>query len=148
MQKIKITTKSNKDTVELGYKFAKNLTRGDVVTFTGVLGAGKTEFIKGLCRYFNAEEQVSSPSFTIINNYSGFDEHSEIDIAHIDLYRIEKPGELIEIGFDDYIYNVTTIKLIEWPDKAMGRLKKIDYCVTIEIDDDLINERIIEIESF
>ncbi|MEI6089298.1 MAG: tRNA (adenosine(37)-N6)-threonylcarbamoyltransferase complex ATPase subunit type 1 TsaE [bacterium] len=148
MQKIKITTKSSDDTVELGYKFAKNLSRGDVVTFTGVLGAGKTEFIKGLCRYFNAEEQVSSPTFTIINYYSGFDEQSELEIAHIDLYRIEKPEELTQIGFDDYIYNVSTIKLIEWPDKAQDRLKKIDYSITIEIDDELVSERIIEIESF
>ncbi len=147
MQKVKITSKSAEETIEIGYKFAKNLSQGDVVTFTGVLGAGKTEFIKGLCRYFNAEEQVSSPTFTIINNYSGFDDQSNIDIAHIDLYRVEKPEELTQIGFDDYIYNVSTIKLIEWSQKAGDRLKKIDYSVTIEIDDELINERTIEIEA-
>src|SRR5690606_18229308 len=99
MQEQNINSKSEKETIKLGFDFAKELKFGDVVALYGELGAGKTEFIKGLCHALNVEQMVTSPTFTIMNCYNGKINRSEVSIYHVDLYRIKNASELDEIGF-------------------------------------------------
>ncbi|MDT3740621.1 MAG: tRNA (adenosine(37)-N6)-threonylcarbamoyltransferase complex ATPase subunit type 1 TsaE [Candidatus Kapabacteria bacterium] len=138
---------SDLDTVKLGGKFARKLKSGDIVALTGELGAGKTEFIKGICEFFNVEELVTSPTFTIINQYQGHSKKKEIPIYHIDLYRIKKTDELVEIGFDECLADDNCIKLIEWSEKAGDRLTEPDYKVTFKTDEENENLREIFIQS-
>ena len=141
----KYTSNSEEETLELGRKFAERLKAGDVVAIEGDLGSGKTEFIKGIGEYFNVEDTVNSPTFTIMNHYTGMLDDEEIDIFHIDLYRIENEKELAEIGFDECLHSPEYIKLIEWPNKAGDRINNLNYKIIINTDEDNEVRREIEI---
>jgi tRNA threonylcarbamoyladenosine biosynthesis protein TsaE len=136
-------TKNEDETISIGKKFAEKLRHGDAIAFYGDLGAGKTEFIKGICSYFNVDEIVTSPTFTIMNKYSGKKSDIPIDIFHIDLYRIKDTKELEEIGFQDCVYTENAIKLIEWAEKANSHLQEPDYSVKIQFTDDEESREII-----
>ncbi len=148
MEKEIYTTNSEEETISLGEKFAKRLHEGDIVALTGELGSGKTEFVKGICNYFNVSEIVTSPTFTIMNQYRGSLGDEEISIFHIDLYRIKNLGELDEIGFDDCVLDVDNIKLIEWAEKADGRIPETSYFINIFLMPDKEDERKFEIIAF
>lgn len=139
------TTNSEEETIALGKTFADRLQVGDTVAFYGGLGAGKTEFVKGICEFFNVEDIVSSPTFTIINQYNGINNNEEITIYHVDLYRIETQKELDEIGFDDCMFSHHAIKLVEWSEKSAGLLPNHHYKVNFILDDSNENLRTIEI---
>lgn len=113
-----ISTNSEDQTIQLGEKIAETLISGDVVALYGDLGSGKTEFVKGVCNFFEVDEIVTSPTFTIVNKYSGQIGNSPITIYHIDLYRIEKDKELLEIGFNEYLRDSEAITLIEWAERT------------------------------
>jgi tRNA threonylcarbamoyladenosine biosynthesis protein TsaE len=133
-------TNGEKETVELGAQFAQSLRPGDIIGMNGELGAGKTEFVRGVCKALKVKDPVTSPTFSIINRYSGENE----EIAHIDLYRIEKPEELNEIGFEELIYDTSIIKFVEWYEKAGDRMPKMNYIVNIDIvDEDIYKRKII-----
>lgn len=139
------TTHSEQETIELGRKFAEDLIPGDLVLFYGDLGSGKTEFIKGICEYFKVDELVTSPTFTIMNQYAGeFDDYN-LPIYHVDLYRIKSKEELGEIGLQDCLFSDDAIKLIEWAEKAESLLPDTKYKVNIKFDSNDENYRIIEI---
>jgi tRNA threonylcarbamoyladenosine biosynthesis protein TsaE len=137
---------SEDETIELGTLFAKRLKTGDVVALYGPLGSGKTEFIKGVCNYFNVEQIVSSPTFTIMNQYYGEHNNEEVILYHVDLYRIKNPEELAEIGFNDCIYAPDAIKLVEWAEKAENFFPKKCYQVKILTDELDESKRTIRIE--
>lgn len=145
MKEEKITTRSEDETIEFGREFAKNLKRGGMVALYGDLGSGKTEFIKGICDFYNVEEIVSSPTFTILNEYTGQINGEEISIYHIDLYRIKEQKELEEIGFNDFIHSDSGIKLVEWADKADGAIPDDGIRINIETNNEDENERIFKI---
>lgn len=147
MLETKYTTNNEDETIELGRKFAKELSLGDIVYLYGDLGSGKTEFIKGICEFFKVDDLVTSPTFTIMNKYIGELKHHEIPIFHIDLYRIEKNHELNEIGFAECLFEENSIKLIEWAEKAETHLKKPTYIVRIIPDEDSENIRQIYISE-
>lgn len=111
-----IISHSSGETHALGKEFAAELHLGDCVALSGELGSGKTKFVQGICEYFQCLEQVTSPTFTIINEY-----HGTKRIAHCDLYRLNTADELFETGlvplFDD-----DCILLIEWAEKALSLL--------------------------
>ena len=108
---MRFITNSAKETKILAKRFSKSLAQGDVVIFEGPLGAGKTVFVKGILKGFGfREKDVISPSFTIIREYK----KRSIRIYHIDLYRIEKKEELLNLGYEDYFYSPEGISLIEW----------------------------------
>ncbi len=140
-------TFSEDETTSLGQAFAERLHKGDTVALFGDLGAGKTEFVKGICRHFDVEEIVTSPTFTVINQYMGQTIHdSTIKIYHVDLYRIDSVEDLSEIGFNECAHSSDAIKLIEWAEKASGALPADTYSVTFSMrDDDDENIRQIEI---
>ncbi|NQW30040.1 MAG: tRNA (adenosine(37)-N6)-threonylcarbamoyltransferase complex ATPase subunit type 1 TsaE [Ignavibacteria bacterium] len=130
-----LRSNSEAQTIMLGEQFATELRLGDVVAIRGELGAGKTEFVKGVCDYFAVSDLVTSPTFTIINQYTGITPDGDsIKIYHLDLYRIETPDQLNEVGFDDCVFAHDAIKLVEWSEKAHHLLPESHWDVLITTD--------------
>lgn len=90
---------SSQETEALGADLAAKLAPGDVVAFTGDLGAGKTAFTRGLARGLGIQERVTSPTFTIVNEYEG----GRLPLFHFDMYRLSSSDELFDIGWEDYL---------------------------------------------
>jgi tRNA threonylcarbamoyladenosine biosynthesis protein TsaE len=83
---------------------------------SGDLGAGKTTFVKSFCKYLGIEELVSSPTFSLVNEYHGIGANRQaIKVYHLDLYRLKNEQEALDIGIEDYLYNKDYC-FIEWPD--------------------------------
>ena len=101
-------SKSEQDTISFAINFAKGLNVGDIVVLTGELGSGKTKFVEGVLKHFNLEDEISSPTFTIVNEYTS----EEINIYHFDVYRLEDSDEFYAMGGDEYFSK--GICLIEW----------------------------------
>jgi tRNA threonylcarbamoyladenosine biosynthesis protein TsaE len=116
--KIVVQTRSASETVRIGKTIGNRLLLGDVVALVGELGAGKTQFIKGLAAGVGMGNPtyISSPSFTLINEYPG-----EIPFYHIDLYRLEREKEAEELGLEDY-FQGRGVTAIEWADKIPSLL--------------------------
>lgn len=114
----KITTSSPEETIELGRKIGEQFKGGEVLAIVGNLGAGKTHLIKGIAAGAGAEDhsQVSSPTFVMVNEYSG-----RLEIYHIDAYRVESISEFEMLGFDDFCHPGSVV-LIEWADKVAEAL--------------------------
>ncbi|WP_428235823.1 tRNA (adenosine(37)-N6)-threonylcarbamoyltransferase complex ATPase subunit type 1 TsaE [Gracilimonas sp.] len=103
------------ETIRIGFEFGKQLTPGDVVCLAGDLGAGKTHFVKGVASFFGIEpEKVSSPTYTLIHEYSG-----DTPVYHFDCYRLKHEQEALEIGAEEYFYG-DGVCLVEWPEKIDG----------------------------
>jgi len=120
------TTHSPGETVALGRRTAAELVPGDVVALSGTLGSGKTLFVCGVCEGLGVSGRVSSPTFTLINEYPApFGE-----VAHIDLYRIRSEAELAELGIEEY-FNDRCIACIEWPEAMAGHLPAAAIRVSI-----------------
>lgn len=106
-----IETNSPDDTYRLGLEMAKTARTGDVITLTGDLGVGKTVFTKGFAKGLGIDEDVNSPTFTILQIY----EEGRLPLYHFDVYRIGDPEEMFEVGWDEYVYG-KGVCLIEWAD--------------------------------
>ncbi|MER3524570.1 MAG: tRNA (adenosine(37)-N6)-threonylcarbamoyltransferase complex ATPase subunit type 1 TsaE [Ignavibacteria bacterium] len=134
-------TRSPQETFEVGKRFAAQLKPGDCVFLTGTLGSGKTLFASGICEGLGVRMHATSPTFTFINEYSApFGK-----VIHIDLYRIERPSEVDELGMEEY-FTDQCVCLIEWPEKAAGRVPPRYYEVRFRHGDGE-NEREIAIED-
>jgi len=107
-----IETHSVSETEALGERLAKCLSSGSVVALCGDLGAGKTALVRGMARGLEIEESVSSPTFTIVNEYPG---HPAL--FHFDLYRLKNAEELYAIGWEDYL-DRDGICVVEWSENA------------------------------
>lgn len=106
-------TFSPADTLALGRRLAERLQPGDVVALYGELGAGKTHLIKGICTaYALPEAAVTSPTFTLVNEYAG----RAFPVYHFDAYRIKRIEEFFELGYEEYFYG-DGLCLIEWPER-------------------------------
>ena len=105
-------TKSEQETEELGRKLAEKLPGGTVVAMYGDLGAGKTAFVRGMARGMGLSCRVSSPTFTIVNEYLG-----ERDLIHFDMYRLHGADELFDIGWEDYLRR-DAILAVEWSENV------------------------------
>ena len=125
---LEITSNSPEETIEFGHKIGSQLKGGEVVGVCGALGSGKTHLIKGIAAGAGAGDsrQVNSPTFVIVNEYSG-----RVDIYHIDAYRLNSIAEFEMLGFDDYCRGQSVV-LIEWADKVESALEQIDY-IRIEL---------------
>lgn len=113
------TSLSEEDTTQLGIELASRLRPGDLVAMYGDLGTGKTEFVRGICSGLDVADLISSPTFTIINEYTGeLADGRETTIYHIDLYRLESDRDLEEIGLPDILADDLAVKLVEWSEHA------------------------------
>lgn len=124
-----VISSSTEDTLALGAKIAPLLKKGDVIVLSGDLGAGKTLFVSGLLNFFDMKDEVSSPTFTIVNEY---DVKSDLKLFHFDVYRLDSPNEFLAIGGDEFFYN--GICLIEWGEKIEELLP--DDCLRIDFKKD------------
>jgi tRNA threonylcarbamoyladenosine biosynthesis protein TsaE len=111
---IKLTSESPLLTKKIGLIFSRILKSGDVLLLDGELGAGKTTFISGIAEGLGIKENLSSPSFTIINLY---DIGLRKKFIHADFYRLDAYNEILNTGIEDYIYNSGNIACIEWGNK-------------------------------
>ena len=124
--KKEVLCKSETETMELARQIGKKAAAGDIICLKGELGAGKTHFVKGFVKAFGIDpERVSSPTFSIINEYEG-----ELPIYHFDCYRLENPQEALEIGAEEYLYG-EGVSIIEWPERIRHILP--DNVMWIEI---------------
>ncbi len=111
-------TPSAAATMALGRRLAAHLGPGDVVALYGDLGAGKTHLVKGICAALGvAEAAVTSPTFTLVNEYAGRD----FPVYHLDAYRVRRIEEFFELGYEEYVYG-EGLCLVEWPEKLEGLL--------------------------
>lgn len=120
---------STEETENIAYEFAKTLRGGEVITLDGDLGAGKTAFTRGLARGLGITDSVSSPTFTIVNEYR----NGETPLFHFDVYRLESSDEMYDIGWEDYISQGAVI-VIEW---AKNIADILEECIAIDITKDL-----------
>lgn len=107
-----IISKSEVDTIKAGRDLAVKLDKGSVVALFGDLGAGKTSFVRGLAEGMSLKARVTSPTFTIVNEYLG-----AVPLFHFDMYRLKSEDELFEIGWDDYIER-NGIIAVEWSENV------------------------------
>lgn len=122
-----IKTNSQESTIEVGKKLGALLKKGDIVCITGDLGTGKTVLTNGIAWALGIHEYITSPTFTIVNEY----EKEDISLYHFDVYRISDPEEMFEIGFEEYLYN-GGVAVIEWADIIKDILPKDNIWITIE----------------
>ncbi len=107
-------TVSPEATIALGRRLAEHLEPGDVLALIGDLGAGKTHLVKGICAGLGVPiETITSPTFTIANEYTG----AAGPVYHLDAYRIERPEEFFELGYETYFFG-DGLCLIEWPERV------------------------------
>ena len=130
---------SEQDTINFAKDFAKNLKKGDIVVLTGELGCGKTKFTQGVLSYFGLETEISSPTFTIVNEH-----HKEnISIFHFDVYRLEDIDEFYAMGGEEYFEK--GICIIEWGEQIEEILPKGYTKITFSKLDE--NKRELKIEK-
>ena len=130
---LKFISNNEEETKAIGFNLASKLNKKDIVILTGDLGSGKTKFTEGFLSYFGLEDEISSPTFTIVNEYS----KNDISIYHFDVYRLEDLDEFYAIGGTDYFDN--GICLIEWGELIEPILGKY---IKINISKDSENENI------
>ena len=118
-----------KDTFRYGQMLGEKIPAGSVVCLDGDLGVGKTVFAKGVAKGLGVKEPVSSPTFTIVQEYR----EGRIPLFHFDVYRIEDPEEMYEIGYEEYFYG-DGVCLIEWADQIRELIPETATHVLIEKD--------------
>lgn len=128
-----IVINSLKDTENFAKEFAKNIENGDVILLNGEIGAGKTTFTKFLLENLGVKSIVSSPTFTLLNEYEGV-----FPVYHFDMYRITSADELYELGFEDYLnsknspFVKTGLTIVEWGENVKEILPSSAIVVDIE----------------
>ena len=108
------------DTFRLGFQMAEKAAPGDVIALLGDLGVGKTVFTKGFAAGLGIQEDISSPTLTILQLY----EEGRLPLYHFDVYRIGDPEEMMEVGWDDYVYG-NGVCLIEWANLIEDLMEEI-----------------------
>ena len=131
---------SPEETESIGAELSKHLHGGSVVAYRGGLGMGKTAFTRGLARGLGCQERVTSPTFTIVNEY-----HGDLPLFHFDMYRLDGSDALFDIGWDDYLGR-NGICAVEWGENVADALPEDTVYVTIARGE-AENDRIITIEG-
>lgn len=137
---MQLITNCETDTKNFAKSLAKILKPKDIVVLTGELGSGKTKFVEGFLSYFGLENEISSPTFTIVNEYK----NNDINIYHFDVYRLADSSEFYEIGGDEYFD--TGICLIEWGELIEDALPSNYIHITFTKNENEENSRILDID--
>lgn len=123
-----VQSSSPEETIQIAKEYAQTVSAGDIICLKGNLGAGKTQFVRGFVQGLGLSgDVVSSPTFTIINEYEG-----DFSVYHFDCYRLEHFEEAVEIGAEEYLYG-DGVCLIEWPDRISELLPPSSKHVTFSI---------------
>lgn len=123
---MELITHTPEETENAGAKFAKSLPAGAVVALYGDLGAGKTAFVRGMARGLNSPSHVTSPTFTIVNEYDG-----DLPLFHFDMYRLGSSDELFDIGWEDYLAR-NGICVVEWSENVRDAFDGTETTVRID----------------
>lgn len=137
---MQFTTHSPEETVGLGKKIGAMLKKGDVIAMQGTLAAGKTTITKGIAEALGIKDNITSPTFCLISEYSG-----KMPIYHMDVYRLGGAEDFADLGTDDMIYG-EGVCIIEWSEKIMSELPKKTIILKIEPQND--GSRIITIDNW
>ena len=137
-----LTSHSETETQNFAYDLASKLQKGDIIVLSGELGAGKTKFTEGFLNYFNLEQEISSPTFTIVNEYK----NNDINIYHFDVYRLEDIDEFYAIGGEEYF--CSGICIIEWGEIIEKALPKDYIKISFKKDNSDENNRFLNIQTF
>jgi tRNA threonylcarbamoyladenosine biosynthesis protein TsaE len=140
---LQINSTSVEQTKNIGYKLANFLDIGDVIVLTGDLGAGKTVFVSGLLSFFDKENDVSSPTFTIANEYTLT---PNLKLFHLDVYRLDKEEDFSAIGGEEFFEK--GICIIEWGEKINNLLPTQYLKIEILKHDELADVRYINLIPF
>lgn len=141
MEKIEIISNSPNDTLKIAKTIASKLKIGDTIVLTGELGAGKTKFTEGFLSFFNMQDEISSPTFNIVNEYTS----NDTNIYHFDVYRLENSDEFYAIGGDEYFEK--GISIIEWGEIIEDALPDEYLKIVFQKDTNNENKRILSICS-
>ena len=133
---------SEQDTEALGRALVQRLQPGAVVAFTGDLGAGKTAFVRGMAQGLGIPQRVTSPTFTIVNEYEG----GRLPLFHFDMYRLEDADALFDIGWEDYLGR-GGVCAVEWSERVSEALPEDTLWVTLERVDGQEDWRRITVEG-
>lgn len=137
---MKFLTHSEQETEQMGEQLAKQLKPGTVIAYEGDLGAGKTAFTRGLARGLGITERVTSPTYTIVNEYPG-----KIPLFHFDMYRLSSSEELFDIGWEDYLER-GGILAVEWSERVADAMEN-PLRISIRRNPEEENGRIITLEG-
>lgn len=135
-------SRSEQDTINFAYELASKLNTGDIIVLTGELGSGKTKFTQGILKYFGLENEISSPTFTIVNEYHA----NNKNIFHFDVYRLEDCDEFYAIGGEEYFEN--GICIIEWGEIIENILPSDYIKISFSKDDNNDDYRKLNIETY
>ena len=132
------------DTKAFAEMLASTIKKGQVICLVGDLGAGKTTLTQYLCQALGVAEYVTSPTFNLMNTYAGTLKDEPVEIHHFDVYRVDDPDEMLEIGFDDFVYG-DGICIIEWANQVKDLLP--DHSIWIELSLGLDGKRVLNMTS-
>ncbi len=121
-------TNSVEETLAAAAEVAAKLSAGDIILYEGDMGAGKTHFTKGIAKFLNVDDEVTSPTFALVNEYSG-----DMPLFHFDLYRIDSYDDLYAIGFFDYL-DRDGIIAAEWSENIAELKEELGEVVTVCIE--------------
>ena len=141
MSHFQFISNNENDTKNFAKSLANQLEKQDIIVLTGDLGSGKTKFTEGVLSHFDLANEISSPTFTIVNEY----QKDDISIYHFDVYRLEDSSEFYEIGGEEYFEN--GICLIEWGELIEDILPKDYLHITFSKDDNDDKLRILDINA-
>lgn len=123
---MEIFTNTVEETEQAGVMLSENLIPGTVVAMYGDLGAGKTAFVRGMARGLHSQNRVTSPTFTIVNEYNG-----DLPIFHFDMYRLSCADELFDIGWEDYLAR-GGVCIVEWSENVKSAFDGTEIVINIE----------------
>ena len=128
-----VITHSPGQTRELGAALARRLSPGDLVLLSGTLGSGKTTFIQGIAMGLSINDQVTSPTFTLVAEYTGGGVDGSLQLHHVDLYRLGgESGDLESFGLEEVLDDPDAVTAVEWPQRAAAILP--DEYLLVELD--------------
>ena len=135
-------TNSEQETYYIGQRLGAMLKKGSIVCICGDLGTGKTVLVRGIANALDINDYITSPTFTIVNEYNG-----KINLNHFDVYRVYDPDELYDIGFEEYIYS-DSVSVIEWADLIQDIIPSDALWINIDKNESNFNQRIITIRKW